>query len=292
MSNVPRRPGSAVRLSLQRCEEATLQPDVDWVASEEPLEIRLHYHRPSGAHAMPLSVTMRTPGHDFELAAGFLHSESIIRAPKDLASMAYCVEEGAQLYNVVNVKLAPHVAFDPAGLVRHFYTTSSCGVCGKSSLQALEAQGCSPLTGAFQVPIQLIHRLPCALKERQSLFERTGGLHAAGLFDGEGRPLAVREDVGRHNAVDKAIGWALMAGKLPLSHAILVLSGRAGFELTQKAVLAGIPVVVAVGAPSSLAVAMARRFNVTLLGFVHGERFNIYSGAQRLSATRRLKQGA
>lgn len=285
MTSMPKRSGSATRLSLQRYADAALQPDVDWVASEEPLEIRLLYHDARALHCAQLSVTMRTPGHDFELAAGFLHGESIIRSASDVTSMAYCVENGqAQLFNVVNVQLAHGVVFDPARLLRHFYTTSSCGVCGKTSLQALEAQGCAPIGGEFRVPLELIGRLPHALQAQQSLFERTGGLHAAGLFDAAGRLLAVREDVGRHNAVDKAIGWALMAGKLPLSRSILLLSGRAGFELVQKAALAGIPIVAAVGAPSSLAVALAQRFKLTLLGFVSRERFNVYSGAQRLSA--------
>jgi len=292
MSSASKRSGSATCLSLQRYADATLQPDVDWVASEEPLELRLLYQDATALHCAQLSITMRTPGHDFELAAGFLHGESIIRSASDVTSMAYCVEGGQeQLYNVVNVQLARGVAFDPARLLRHFYTTSSCGVCGKTSLQALEAQGCTPIAGDFRVPLELIGRLPHALRERQSLFERTGGLHAAGLFDAAGRVLAVREDVGRHNAVDKAIGWALMAGKLPLSQSVLVLSGRAGFELVQKAVLAGIPVVAAVGAPSSLAVTLAQRFQVTLLGFVSRERFNVYSGAQRLGAREGLAHG-
>lgn len=292
MSSTSKRSGSAIRLSLQRYADARLQPDVDWVASEEPLELRLLYHDATALRCAQLSVTMRTPGHDFELAAGFLNGESIVRSASDVASMAYCVQDGQeQLYNVVNVQLARGVAFDPVRLLRHFYTTSSCGVCGKTSLQALEAQGCAPIAGDFRVPLELIGRLPHALQERQSLFERTGGLHAAGLFDAAGRALAVREDVGRHNAVDKVVGWALMAGKLPLSQSVLVLSGRAGFELVQKAVLAGIPVVAAVGAPSSLAVTLAQRFQVTLLGFVSRERFNVYSGAQRLGAREGFAHG-
>jgi FdhD protein len=240
----------------------------DLLPVEEPLEIRLG--------GRTVSITMRTPGHDTELAAGFLFTEGIIRAADQIGDI-----QSAR--NSVNVLLKPGVTFDPDGLERHFYTTSSCGVCGKTSIEALRMQGCPTLAGDTpQVASAVIHDLPAALREDQTIFERTGGLHAAALFDAEGLLSLVREDVGRHNAVDKVIGARMLAGRTPLADALLLVSGRASFELTQKALMAGIPILAAVGAPSSLAVETARRFNLTLLGFVRGGRFNIYSGASRI----------
>ncbi len=278
-----RRPASATRVKVSHLNGIDVRHSRDWVATEEPLELRLLYERGGKLETQSVSVTMRTPGADFELAAGFLFAEGVLRAQRDLDSLAYCTEEGQeQLYNIVNVRLAPDVTFDPARLQRNFYATSSCGVCGKASLEALEIQGCPVLGPGPVVSESLIKRLPDRLRAGQALFERTGGLHGAGLFAPDGELLCLREDVGRHNAVDKAVGWGFLQDKLPLSGSILFLSGRAGFELVQKALMAGIPTVAAVGAPSSLAVQTARAFNLTLLGFVGPTRFNVYSGAERV----------
>lgn len=283
MSKLNGRPGSATRVQVQRHTAQRLQQKSDWVVTEEPLEIRLLHHTPTGLNSFSLSVTLRTPGQDFELAAGFLFSEGIVQGARDIETMAYCLDEEAQHYNIVNVQLGREVSFDPQGLQRHFYTTSSCGVCGKASLEALQVTGCAPLADGFSVSADLVKRLPQALRNEQDLFERTGGLHAAGLFDAQGSLQTLREDVGRHNAVDKVIGHALTQRLVPLHQRVLALSGRAGFELLQKALRAQIPVVASVGAPSSMAVELARAFNVTLLGFVSETRFNVYSGAQRLA---------
>jgi FdhD protein len=227
---------------------------------------------------------MRTPGNDFELAAGFLYSEGLLRSRGDLAGIAYCVDVPAeQQYNVVNVTLRPSVSFDPALLSRNFLATSSCGVCGKGAIEAIYAQGCSlaqqerPLVRA-----ETLASLPAAMISAQSLFQQTGGLHAAGLFAVDGNLIVSREDVGRHNAVDKVIGERFLAGRLPAVEAILLLSGRAGFELVQKAAMAGIPIVAAIGAPSSLAVETARAFGLTLVGFLRSHSFNVYSGGSRI----------
>ncbi len=251
----------------------------DFLAVEEPLEIRIGHQAPDRWTTRSLSVTMRTPGHDFDLAAGFLFSEGIIRSRRDIAGM----HAGKPGSNTVRVDLAPEVTYDPAAFERHFYTTSSCGVCGKSSLEALENAGCSPLPReTVTVDAATIHRLPDELRRAQAVFDQTGGLHASCLFDASGALLDLREDVGRHNALDKLIGLHLLEGDVPLSRALLMVSGRASFELVQKAVNAGIPVMAAVGAPSSLAVDLAREFDLTLLGFVRGSRFNIYSGEWRI----------
>jgi FdhD protein len=237
-------------------------PAQDLLAVEEPLQIRVN--------GRDLSITMRTPGHDGELAAGFLFTEGILKTRSDILAIE-CQE------NTVALKLAEGV--DP-GTARNFYTTSSCGVCGKASIESLHASGCTMLP-YVSVGREVIHGLPEKLRATQSVFEHTGGLHGAALFDISGNLETVREDVGRHNAVDKLIGAAFLDGRLPLGDRILMLSGRASFELVQKAVTAGIPVVAAVGAPSSLAVQTAMRFGMTLLGFVREGRFNIYSGVNR-----------
>lgn len=290
MPDVNNRPNSTTKIPVQRFSNGRLRLRQDWVASEEPLEIRLLQHTPQGVDTTSVSITMRTPGHDFELCAGFLFGEGILTTSKDLDMMSYCVEERAeQLYNIVNVQLRQGVTFDATTLTRHFYTTSSCGVCGKASLEALEVRGCQTMPQGLIVPAKLITGFPGRLKQDQRLFEQTGGLHAAGLFDVDGNLLCLREDVGRHNAVDKVIGHALLSEKLPLSDRILVLSGRASFELVQKALVARISIVVAVGAPSSLAVQLAKEFELTLLGFVNEDQFNVYSGAQRLELSRELE---
>jgi FdhD protein len=229
---------------------------------------------------------MRTPGQDAELAVGFLLGEGIIRGPSDIESVRPCgpAVGALRLHNVVRVELRSDVSVDMKRLERHFYTTSSCGVCGKTSLEALQV---SP---GFELPIEgpivsaaTIHRLPQQLRQSQAIFDHTGGLHGAGLFTASGELIGLREDVGRHNAVDKLIGAEVLAGRVPLLDRLLFLSGRASFELGQKALMAGIPVIVAVGAPSSLAVELACRFKMTLVGFARDNRFNVYSGKWRLS---------
>jgi FdhD protein len=228
---------------------------------------------------------MRTPGDDFELAAGFLYGEGIVAGRDDVVDVAWCVDPDVpQTFNIVTVTLRPDLEFDLARLERHFYTTSSCGVCGKATLEALEVRGCDPLPAGPVVAPAIVQALPASLRRSQDLFERTGGLHAAGLFDRDGRLLALHEDVGRHNALDKLIGAQLLGGNCPLDGCLLLLSGRASFELLQKALTARIPLVAAVGAPSSLAADLAESFNITLLGFVRPDGFNIYTGAERIAA--------
>lgn len=255
----------------------------DQLAIEEPLEIRLGFDADGQRHQQSLSITMRTPGADRELAAGFLLSEGIVSRADQLAELRSCGPLVDGFHNVVRVELASGVAVDLARLERHFYTTSSCGVCGKSSLEALEVTGLAPLPEhGLSVSADVIHAAPERLREAQAVFDQTGGLHAAALVDAAGRLIDVREDVGRHNAVDKLIGAALLQGRLPCHDAFLLVSGRASFELAQKALAAGIPMLAAVGAPSSLAVSLARRFGMTLAGFVRQGRFNIYSGEWRI----------
>ena len=271
---------STARVDIERHDAASSRVRRDVVAVEEPMEIRLAVPG-AGEHAV--AVTMRTPGNDFELAAGFLFCEGLVSRREDVADLRYCVDVDPQEYNVVTVQLRGGVPFDPASLTRNFYTTSSCGVCGKASLEAVEVKGCAPLPdGEVRIASDTIRGMPDILRQRQAVFERTGGLHAAELFDADGEPGSLREDVGRHNAVDKVIGEAFLEGRLPLFERILAVSGRASFEIMQKALAAGIPVVVAVGAPSSLAVDLARRFNMTLVGFTKADGFNVYAGRHRI----------
>lgn len=249
------------------------------------MEIRVETVVNGLASTRSVSVTMRTPGQDFELAAGFLFSEGILGSREEVREVTYCQADGAQEYNVVTVRMREGVLLDPSLLTRNFYTTSSCGVCGKGSLEAVEVRGCQPIPeGDMRLEASLLPRLPDLLLEGQKGFRRTGGVHAAGLFDAQGGPVTIREDVGRHNAVDKVVGHAFLAGELPLRDRILVVSGRTSFEILQKAVAAGLPAVVAVGAPSTLAVDLARRFNVTLVGFARGRRFNLYAGGARVGS--------
>ena len=259
---------SILTVPVQKVEGEASAPFQDLLAVEEPLEIRLGQNT--------VSITMRTPGHDPELATGFLFTEGILASARDIRDVV-------SSKNLVTVHLKPEVEIDLGRLKRHFYTTSSCGVCGKTSIEALRMQACPLLPAASPViSAALIHSLPAILRGDQRVFDRTGGLHGAALFDSTGKLLLAREDVGRHNAVDKLIGTELFAGRLPLGDNLLLLSGRASFELVQKALMAGVPILAAVGAPSSLAVETARRFNMTLLGFVRDGRFNIYSGASRI----------
>lgn len=254
---------------VRKVEGSEPSPVQDLLAVEEPLEIRVG--------GQPVSITMRTPGSDAELAAGFLFTEGILASRADLLS----VKQGN---NAVSLELA--AAPDLDRFRRNFYMTSSCGVCGKASIEALHATGCPLLPrNSISVASEIIHALPDKLRQTQPVFERTGGLHAAALFDMDGNLLSVREDVGRHNALDKLIGAEFLAGRTPLGSRLLLVSGRASFELIQKALMAGIPLLAAVGAPSSLAVEVARRFQMTLLGFVRDHRFNIYSGEWRIHET-------
>jgi FdhD protein len=278
--------GSA-RVSVLRFGPHESERRRDRVATEEPLEIRLAYPEPRGGteRVRPVTVTMRTPGHDVELALGFLHAEGILPGETFVREVAHCPRGGVQAYNVIEVRLTPDALVDEALLERNFYVNSSCGVCGKASLDMVESRGLVPVpTGRLALSPDLVRELPARLRAAQDLFERTGGLHAAGLFDTVGGGLrVVREDVGRHNAVDKVVGHALLSGALPLAEGVLVVSGRASFEILQKAAAAGLPCVVAVGAPSSLAVDFARRFNVTLVGFAHEAGFNVYAGEERIA---------
>ncbi|MEA2638869.1 MAG: FdhD protein [Chloroflexota bacterium] len=278
--------GRTVRIVTRKLRDGELQQVADVVATEEPLEIRIVPERDGGLLTQRISVTMRTPGNDFELAAGFLFTEGIVTSREAIAGISYCVDvPDAQQYNVVNVALAPGVAFDAERLQRNFYTTSSCGVCGKGSLEALEVQGCRTLAGVeLEVRAEMLCGLQDTLRAAQRVFRETGGLHAAGLFDAEGRLLVLREDVGRHNALDKLVGERLLAGEVPLAQRVLMVSGRTSFELMQKAAMASIPIVVGVGAPSSLAVETARTFGMTLVGFLRRDGFNVYAGSERVLA--------
>ncbi|MGW0590871.1 formate dehydrogenase accessory sulfurtransferase FdhD [Streptosporangium sp. NPDC002607] len=277
-----RRPGPTTRARVGQMRSGTLHERRDDLATEEPLEIRIQ----AGEERRTVAITMRTPGHDFELAAGFLYGEGVA-APADVASIAYCADDDVPpeaRYNTVTVRLRGDALPDLPSLDRHFMTSSACGVCGTASLDALRGR-CSPLPAAddpLRVSPEVLYRLPGRLRQAQGVFGKTGGLHAAGLFTAEGEPLAVREDVGRHNAVDKLVGWAMMTGRLPLGGHVLMVSGRTSYEIMQKALTAGLPVVCAVSAPSSLAVDLAREFGMTLVGFLREERFNLYAGAHRV----------
>ncbi|MCX5440687.1 MULTISPECIES: formate dehydrogenase accessory sulfurtransferase FdhD [unclassified Streptomyces] len=269
-----------------RDEQVSSRPDT--LVAEEPLEIRLN--------GKPLAITMRTPGDDFALAAGFLVSEGVLGATEELQSIVYCagaVQDGSNTYNVVDVRTAPGVVIPDITLERNVYTTSSCGLCGKASLDAVRTTTRFAIDDTPPVRIEpsLLASLPDRLREAQRVFDRTGGLHAAALFSEAGELLDIREDVGRHNAVDKLVGRALQNGGLPLSRAILLVSGRASFELAQKAVMAGIPVLAAVSAPSSLAVDLAAETGLTLVGFLRGPNMNVYAGEDRIALRAAAAQG-
>jgi FdhD protein len=256
----------------------------DYLAVEEPLEIRIS--------DTPLTVTMRTPGHDAELAIGFLWTEGLIESPDRIAAVYDACDETAKpdsspkissRKNLVRVELRD-CTFDPSRLQRNFFAASSCGICGKASIEAIRHRGLQPLQSNFHIDPDLLCQLPGRLRDQQAVFGRTGGLHAAALFDAASDLLALREDIGRHNAVDKIVGWAIGQKLLPLSSHVLMVSGRGGFEIVQKALAAGIPVVASVSAPSSLAVKLARELSLTLIGFLRGRRFVVYSGAERCLA--------
>ncbi len=265
--------------------DGVVQSRFDDVASEEPLEIRVVCN---GA-TITAAVTMRTPGNDFELSVGFLFAEGMLRSWSELSAITYCIEreiDVEQRFNIVNVELRNVRAGQLQRLERHFMISSACGVCGKASLEALEMGGGFSIKPGPTIKAETIYDIPQTLKEAQAAFRSTGGLHAAGLFDRDGNLLAVREDVGRHNAVDKLVGWAFLNKLLPLSERLLMVSGRSSFEILQKSLSASIPIVCAVSAPSSLAVALARKFDVTLIGFLRDRRFNIYAGDNRIEPVR------
>jgi FdhD protein len=271
-----RRNVATTRVVAVRNGVAAERPDR--LAAEEPMEIRAGG---PGQEPASVAVTMRTPGSDFELAVGFLCTEGLIRSRDEIASVAYCeLPAEEQRYNVVTVRL--NRPFNRQGIQRNFYATSSCGVCGKASLEQVEVT-CPPIPPGPVVQAPVILALPEALRKAQRLFEQTGGLHASGLFDVEGTLLATREDVGRHNAVDKLVGNALLEGGLPLSERILLASGRVSFEIVQKAAVAGAPIVCAVSAPSSLAVQAADRLGVTVVGFLRERGFNVYTHPERIA---------
>ncbi len=258
----------------------------DLIAVEEPLEIRLYHGKGADRREKSVSVTMRTPGHDFELAAGFLFTENILKSADQIDHIRYCYDgKEEEQDNIVRVELGEDVEPNLGGADRNFYTTSSCGVCGKASIEAIETTAQCDVLPSLNRPIdsELIRELPEKLRGDQLVFEHTGGLHAVGIFDMQGEPIILREDVGRHNAFDKTVGAALMDGKLPLESNIALVSGRASFELVQKNIMAGIPVMAAIGAPSSLAIELAQSFNLTLIGFLKRDKFNIYSGAHRIA---------
>jgi FdhD protein len=268
-----RRP--VVKINLDADAEPRRRPDE--LAAEEPLEIRVR--------KAPLAVTMRTPGHDIDLAMGFLLTEGVIGAAEDVVTAQLCAGTDApNTYNVVDIALGADVPPPVTDPSRNFYTTSSCGVCGKASIDAVRTRSLFDVAGdPLTVKAELLSELPGRLREAQRTFEKTGGLHAAGLFTAGGDLLVVREDVGRHNAVDKVIGWALREGRLPLTGHLLLVSGRASFELTQKAWMAGIPMLAAVSAPSTLAAELADEAGMTLVGFLRGRSMNVYTGAERIT---------
>jgi FdhD protein len=250
----------------------------DDLAVEEPLEIRIGEH--------PLTVTMRTPGHDFELAAGFLFTEGIVQRADQIISIREATgSKFTERGNIVEVELAPEVDVDLAATKRNFFAASSCGICGKASIDSVRNRGVRAVNPDFRMTPEVLCRLPETLRASQEVFSRTGGLHAAALFDRNGALLVEREDIGRHNAVDKIVGWAVRENRLPLAECVLLASGRGGFEIIQKAAMAGIPVVASVSACSSLAVRLAREVGMTLAGFLRGQRFVVYAGAERLGLT-------
>ena len=282
-------PGRSRHVTITRVRGGENVSDDDVVAVEEPLEIRLGYGSGSERKEQSVAITMRTPGNDDELAAGFLFTEGILESPDSILEIWHRsppVPGEAELRNVIRLDLAPGVPVELDLLERHFYMTSSCGVCGKASLDALRTQSRYAdelgLSG-FTIATEKMLGLASNLMDEQRVFGETGGLHAAGLFDGDGNVTLVREDVGRHNAMDKLIGRLLLDCALPASHAGIIVSGRASFELVQKATMAGVPVLAAVGAPSSLAVDIADEFGMTLIGFLRDGRFNVYSGAERIA---------
>lgn len=289
---MPRKPHNIDLTQVTEWTDGRLERKQDYLAAEEPLEIRVGVH--------PLTVTMRTPGHDLELAAGFLFTEGLVSTHEEILNLAIPDEDPggdgsnavADRGNVVRAELATSAAFDAEKMRRHFFAASSCGICGKASIDAIRSRALRAPNPDFRADAEMLTRLPDSVRASQAVFGRTGGLHAAALADQNGIVLVVREDIGRHNAVDKVIGWALLEKRVPLSDRILFVSGRGGFEIVQKAIVAGIPVVACVSAPSSLAVQLARELQLTLVGFLRGRRFVIYAGEERVgTASPRFASG-
>lgn len=287
---------SLLRVTVDKVKGTASRPAQDDLAIEEPLEIQLTYGPSNARQSRSISVTMRTPGNDFDLAAGFLMTEGVIQDANEIEQIAYAPHQVTEAEpqtmdaltpgsrnNIVRVVLATDVAVRLAALQRNFYTTSSCGICGKASLLALRTVCPLRAANSFRVDADVLYSLPGRLRASQGVFDRTGGLHGAGLFDSNGNLLSLREDVGRHNAVDKLIGSEFLADRTPLRDRLLLLSGRASFELLQKALMGGVPMVAAVGAPSSLAVQVAKEFDITLVGFLREDHFNIYHGRDRIN---------
>lgn len=279
---MPRKARSVDLTQVSEWNDGELRRKDDYLAAEEPLEIRVGNE--------PLSVTMRTPGHDRELAAGFLFTEGFVQRLEQIVKLETReAQDGANRGNVIQAELVPDAAPDFVKMKRHFFAASSCGICGKASIDSIRSRLLRAPNPDFRLDAEILVRMPDALRSSQDVFQRTGGLHAAALFDPSGKLLVLREDIGRHNAVDKGIGWALLAGLVPLSDSVLLVSGRGGFEIVQKAIVAGVPVVASVSAPSSLAVQLARELRLTLIGFLRGRRFVIYAGEERVAAKAQKK---
>jgi FdhD protein len=275
------RPGAQTRAKITAYEDGVATERVDNLATEEPLEIRVVV----AGQSRTVAVTMRTPGADFELAVGFLFGEGVIARREQVVRISYCGDTDLppeQLYNIVIVELDPSSRPDLRPLDRHFYTSSACGVCGKANLEAIAMRGTEAITGGPQVTTAVLSSLPGELRDSQQVFSQTGGLHSAGLFDADGSLVAIREDVGRHNALDKLIGWAFLESRTSLGDEIVMVSGRSSYELAQKCVTAGVPILCSVSAPSSLAVDVANEFGMTLVGFLRDARMNVYAGAFRI----------
>ena len=279
---MPRKARSVDLTQVSEWNDGELRRKDDYLAAEEPLEIRVGNE--------PLSVTMRTPGHDRELAAGFLFTEGFVQRLEQIVKLETReTQDGVNRGNVIQAELVPDAAPDFVKMKRHFFAASSCGICGKASIDSIRSRLLRAPNPDFRLDAEILVRMPDALRSSQDVFQRTGGLHAAALFDPSGKLLVLREDIGRHNAVDKGIGWALLAGLVPLSDSVLLVSGRGGFEIVQKAIVAGVPVVASVSAPSSLAVQLARELRLTLIGFLRGRRFVIYAGEERVAAKAQKK---
>ena len=277
---------SSFPVDIRKVRNGVPEAVADFVAVEEPLEIRLGFSTPDGRATRSVSITMRTPGNDRELAAGFLYTEAIIRRPEDIASIETCGPPAPDSgnHNVIRVDLLPDVTVDLGKLQRHFYTTSSCGVCGKTSLDAIRVALAGPFKDVdTRFSRAVLTTIPDRLRQAQHTFEETGGLHAAAAFNSKGDLSVTMEDVGRHNAVDKVVGSLLLNKELPANELGLMVSGRASFELMQKTLVAGMPLLAAVSAPSSLAVQLAVEFNMSLIGFLRGDTFNIYAGEERIT---------
>jgi FdhD protein len=276
---LPRKQRSVDLTQVSEWDEGKVRRKEDYLAAEEPLEIRIGEH--------PLSVTMRTPGDDLDLAAGFLLTEGLVQRREQIVALEHDPGDpenpGANRGNVVRVGLDADAMPDFEKMRRHFFAASSCGICGKASIDSVRARSMQPPNPEFRLDPEVLVKLPDMLRASQAVFGRTGGLHAAALFDANGELLVLREDIGRHNAVDKVIGWAIRNDRMPLANVVLLVSGRGGFEIIQKAIVAGLPVVASVSAPSSLAVQLAREMSLTLIGFLRGRRFVVYAGDERLA---------